>query len=61
MTDIKTFLENAGKVVPSERQLRHLKETPFYAFIHFSPNTYTGLEWGTGEEDPAIFNPTDLD
>ncbi len=61
MTDIKSFLDKAGRVVPSERQLRHLKETPFYAFIHFSPNTYTGLEWGTGKEDPAVFNPTELD
>lgn len=61
MKDIISFLESAGKVVPSGRQLRHLKETPFYAFVHFSPNTYTGLEWGTGEEDPAIFNPAELD
>ena len=61
MSDIKSFLEKAGRVVPAERQLRHLKETPFYAFVHFSPNTYTGLEWGTGKEDPAIFNPTELD
>ncbi len=61
MSDINSFLEKAGRVVPTERQLRHLRETPFYAFVHFSPNTYTGLEWGTGEEDPAIFNPTELD
>ncbi|MEE1283809.1 MAG: alpha-L-fucosidase, partial [Acutalibacteraceae bacterium] len=61
MSDIKSFLEKAGRVVPTERQLRHLRETPFYAFVHFSPNTYTGLEWGTGKEDPAIFNPTELD
>ncbi|MBQ8183884.1 MAG: alpha-L-fucosidase [Clostridia bacterium] len=55
------FLYNVSRVKPSEKQLRHLRETPFYAFVHFSPNTYTDLEWGDGTEDPAIFNPRELD
>lgn len=59
--EFKEFLKNAAHVKPSENQLRHLRETPFYAFVHFSPNTYTNLEWGNGTEDPAIFNPTELD
>lgn len=54
------LLARAAKVYPSERQARFMRK-PFYAFVHFSPNTYTGKEWGDGTEDPAIFNPTELD
>lgn len=54
------FLGAAARVYPSARQHRFMSD-PFYAFVHFSPNTYTGKEWGDGTEDPAIFNPTELD
>ena len=47
-------------VVPSERQKKWF-DTEFYAFVHLSPNTFTDLEWGTGKEDPKIFNPEKLD
>lgn len=48
------------KVVPSERQLAH-QQLEFYAFVHFTVNTYTDKEWGDGTEDPAIFNPVLFD
>ena len=46
--------------LPSENQLRW-QEMEMYAFIHYSLNTYTDQEWGFGNEDPKLFNPSDLD
>ena len=43
--------------VPHSRQLKW-QETEFYAFYHYGMNTYTGLEWGNGDEDPKRFCPT---
>lgn len=60
MDKVKQFLKEAAHVIPSERQIRWFNRE-FYAFVHFSPNTYTGLEWGLGNEDEKLFNPTELD
>lgn len=43
--------------LPTERQLKW-QETEMYCLIHFGPDTYTDKEWGYGDEDPQIVNPT---
>jgi len=49
----------ANKVVPSHLQIDYQK-MEVIGFIHFTTNTFTGKEWGFGDENPEIFNPTKL-
>ncbi|MBR3028672.1 MAG: alpha-L-fucosidase [Bacteroidales bacterium] len=46
--------------LPSNEQLEWY-DMEMYAFIHYSLNTYTDQEWGFGNEDLQLFNPSDLD
>ncbi|MBS1603471.1 MAG: alpha-L-fucosidase, partial [Bacteroidetes bacterium] len=46
--------------VPSENQLRW-QEMEYYAFLHFSINTFTDQEWGSGGDDARLFDPDSLD
>ncbi len=52
--------EQLVQIFPSQRQLEHQK-LEFYAFVHFTVNTFTGKEWGDGTESPLIFQPNKLD
>ena len=47
-------------VLPSKAQL-NWHEMGMYCIIHFGVDTYTDKEWGFGDEDPAIVNPTRFD
>jgi len=41
--------------VPSQRQLAWM-EVEYYGFLHYGLNTYTGKEWGYGDESPSIMS-----
>lgn len=54
------IVRKAANIVPSPHQLRW-QQLELTAFFHFGVNTFTNKEWGEGKEDPAIFNPVELD
>ena len=43
--------------LPHDRQVKWM-ETEFYAFFHYGMNTFTGSEWGNGNEDESRYAPT---
>lgn len=54
------IIEKATHVVPTQNQLEALNDG-WIAFIHFGPNTFTRREWGSGTEDPKVFDLKTLD
>ena len=47
-------------VLPSARQMSW-NGMEIYSFLHFTINTFSDKEWGYGDENPALFNPTAFD
>ena len=45
---------------PSRAQLAWQRDE-LALFFHFGVNTFSNREWGDGKEDPATFNPSQLD
>lgn len=55
-----TLDERLVQITPHARQVA-FQSMEFYAFVHFTINTYTDKEWGDGTEPPMIFDPRFLD
>ena len=53
-------VDMAARLVPTPQQLAW-QQMELTAFLHFGINTFTGRDWGDGTEDPALFNPSQLD
>lgn len=49
-------LELYTSIVPNRRQLI-IQDMKYYAFIHYTVNTFTNREWGSGKEPESVFNP----
>jgi alpha-L-fucosidase len=47
-------------VTPSPLQVEY-QQMEVIGFLHFSINTFTGREWGYGDESPDLFDPADAD
>jgi alpha-L-fucosidase len=45
--------------LPTKQQL-HWQEVGMYVLVHFTPTTFENKEWGYGDADPSIFNPTNF-
>ena len=54
------IIRKAALVVPTANQYAY-KKLEYTCFVHFGPNTFTRKEWGSGREDPKVFDLQSLD
>ena len=57
------FAQNPPKPygpIPEKRQLAW-HDIEMYGLVHFTPTTFENKEWGYGDADPKVFNPTHFD
>lgn len=60
VADLSAAPPAAFDAVPHERQVVW-QRMEYYGFVHLGLNTWTDREWGYGDEDPRLFNPTKFD
>ncbi|MES2417330.1 MAG: alpha-L-fucosidase [Bacteroidota bacterium] len=57
-----SYAQNPPKpygAIPDKRQLAW-HDIEVYGLVHFTPTTFENKEWGYGDADPKLFNPTDF-
>lgn len=57
---LQTIAQKTVGPLPTKEQVAW-SDMEFYLFIHFGPNTFSGKEWGEGNEAASSFNPSALD
>ncbi|MGH2272471.1 alpha-L-fucosidase [Anaerohalosphaeraceae bacterium U12dextr] len=53
-------VEKAAKVLPRPNQTAWMR-LEWIFFLHYGPNAFNHVEWGSGREDPSDFNPASFD
>jgi len=54
------IVEKAAKVLPRPNQTAWMR-LEWIFFLHYGPNAFNHVEWGSGREEPSDFNPASFD